>query len=294
MYTPRVPPADDDLSAVLSALDDPSFLAPFAPSLGSGAEARAPSSAGEEVTRDGWTAIDAFVSADEARALVASIEGLAAKGVPPLFVYAFDATWALGVRAAELFSRALGAAYGVLPDAWAFVVPPGPEHAGWAPHRGSYELARDRSAPDSINVWVALSDVTLDHSCMFVVPFADDPAYPDDLASHAASASGGKALPARAGTALAWNANLLHWGGPSSARATTPRISITFTLVKDATRDPAQLVSAPHAKKLDVLAQQILVYAKSEKSFPDLWKRWATTRSTMAGLAKSLKESRGT
>jgi ectoine hydroxylase-related dioxygenase (phytanoyl-CoA dioxygenase family) len=222
----------------------------------------------------------AALAADDARRLAMVIEALVQEGVPPLFVYAFDATWALGSRLAHAIEAALGNRYVLLADAWAFRVEPGPDNAGWAPHRGSYVLSRERAAPDHLNVWVALTDATVDNACMHVVPLDEDPAYPDDLRSHAAAVHA-RPLPIPAGAALIWDANVLHSGGRSSARALGPRISVTFTLRRaDLAVTPKAtptLASPPpdHRPRLDLLATQIAVYGDLDRTLPDVVRRWA-------------------
>lgn len=294
-------PAALDLRGLLVALDDPAFLADAAPRTTATPGPRAPeepaaSTAARDLAAGGYVRIEHALDPGDATALVTSIEALRAKGLPPLFVYAFDETWRIGERFATFFTRALGAEYVLLPDAWAFWIAPAPDRAGWPPHRGSYDLASDRGAPDLLNVWVALTDATIDNSCMHVVPLEDDAAYPSDLRSHDASATKGRALPIPSATALAWNANVLHWGGPSSASARAPRVSITFTLARRGAQGDAGLgpvVGIAHDARLDVLARQILVYATSEHDFPDLVRQWAQARVGLSMVAKQRRDPSG-
>lgn len=281
---------DPDLAALMAKLDDvASFSTAALSSIRVEHGAVAPSTL-HDVARDGWLSLASAVDVAERSAISAAIDALAHEGLPPLFVYAYPAVWAIGARIAERISDALGARYDLIEDAWAFRVPVGPAHAGWPPHRGSYELSADRAAPDTLNVWIAISDATIDSSCMHVVPLDRDPAYPSDLRSHAAAATEGVALPVAAGTALAWNANVLHWGGPSSARAKEPRTSITFTLRRhDAARTPPRIES--HAERLDVIADQVLVYGELERTLSEAVRRWAELRVEMRNLVRSRADS---
>lgn len=278
-------PDDAALSALMTRLDDAAYFA----RLGSGLEAKVgtdevslPVSGGSSLERDGWLAVVGFSRPDELAAIDSAIDALAREGLPPLFVYAYPALWSIGDRVAQAMSRALDAEYGVMDDAWAFRVPVGPGHAGWAAHRGVYELAKDRRAPDVLNVWIAVTDATVDNSCMFVVPLDRDPGYPNDLRSHAGTTEG-IAIPALAGTALVWNANVLHWGGPSTERAKAPRTSITFTLRRDA--PPPQV--GDHVARLDVIADQILTYGQLEPTLAPRLRRWAELRIGMRNLVRA-------
>lgn len=284
---------DADLAAFMTKLDDTSFLAALAPELGAqpaGSVTREPSEDGRALAREGWLSASRVLSDVETNAIASAIDALSRETLPPLFVYAYPAVWAIGARIAEAISRVLSARYDFIEDAWAFRVPVGPAHAGWPPHRGSYELARDRSAPDSLNVWIAISDATVDNSCMHVVPLDRDPAYPNDLRSHAAAATEGVALPVAAGTALVWNANVLHWGGPSTERAKEPRTSITFTLRRhDDARTSAKIGS--HAERLDVIADQILTYGELERTLSPRIRRWAELRVGLRKLVGARSDS---
>ena len=129
-------------------------------------------------------------------------------------------------------------------------------------HRGfgsSFGLPhRDYSAADSLHrdgeeedhpailtVWIPLNDATLDNGCMYVVPreFDTDFARTDNHA-HMNPATevrrglsskiqfplhGVRALPAPAGSLLAWYGNTIHWGSTCSRYAKEPRKSIALT-----------------------------------------------------------------
>ncbi|MBX3190010.1 MAG: phytanoyl-CoA dioxygenase family protein [Labilithrix sp.] len=269
--------AEAELASLMKTLDDAAFFARMAPAP-SDAPAEVPSPGSPDLDRlanEGWLALAGALDPGEQRQLGLCIDALDDAGLPPLFVYAFDATWRIGARLAAALSRATGAPYVLVPDAWAFRVPPGPEHGGWAPHRGTYELSVDRRAPDVLNVWIAVTDATIDNSCMFVVPLDRDPAYPGDLGSHLAARDGGVALPAPAGTALVWNANVLHWGGPSTRLARAPRVSITFTLARGTDRGVVDVARLDHRARLDLVADQIQAYGDRDPTLGAALRRWA-------------------
>ena len=100
--------------------------------------------------------------------------------------------------------------------------------------------------PAILNVWIPLNDATLDNGCMYVVPreFDTDFARTDNHHAHMNPATevqrgksskiqfplhGVRALPAPAGSLIAWYGNTIHWGSSCSRYAKVPRKSIALT-----------------------------------------------------------------
>jgi hypothetical protein len=100
--------------------------------------------------------------------------------------------------------------------------------------------------PAILNVWIPLNDATLDNGCMYVVPreFDTDFARTDNHHAHMNPATevqcglsskihfplhGVRALPAPAGSLIAWYGNTIHWGSTCSRYAKAPRKSIALT-----------------------------------------------------------------
>lgn len=221
-----------------------------------------------ELASRGFAVLD-VLAPEAAAACAAAIERLVAAGAPPTALYALEEPWAVGEGIRAAASAALGGPYELVSDFWAFHVRPG--QRGWPAHRGVYDRL-DRTAPEWINVWLALSDVEADRAAMHLVPLDDDPAYlRGDL--DAVTEAGGAPVPLRRGQALAWNANLLHWGGPCAATAAGPRISMTFTLRRGG---PALAPASPWAR-LDRLAEQIRVYGDTDPCITPEHRAWAET-----------------
>ena len=184
---------------------------------------------GTWLAREGFAALHQAASVELCGRMVDGIERLVVAGLPAMFLYLFDEPWALGLRIATGVSAMLGRSYELLDDAWAWRIEPS-TGKGWPPHRGISEPILEREVPELLNVWVALSDAGVERSCMHFVPLDDDPSYPKDLADLRAPLEVVRAAPLMAGSALVWNANILHWGGPCSARAAGPRVSCAFSL----------------------------------------------------------------
>jgi len=157
--------------------------------------------------------------------------------------------------------------------------------AGWPPHR---DRMSDKSAqvgfrpdgsPRYVTFWMALTDATLETSCLMAVPRMHDPGYrggdacsspldtvfrSPDRYQHI------RPLPVDAGGLVAFSHRLLHWGSAAQPGAPAPRISIAF-----ATADP--LFEKPYLpqdalpvpsleQRLGLIAAQTLIYSENEQT----------------------------
>jgi ectoine hydroxylase-related dioxygenase (phytanoyl-CoA dioxygenase family) len=136
-----------------------------------------------------------------------------------------------------LFEPLLGPGYIMITQGVAAVhVPPGADgRALWstsAPHRDrmgpdARTLAHD--VPSILTLWLPLTDVTTEHSCIYVVPAAADPGfYSPEMTVGKFRLQDIRALPAAAGAVLSWSSHLIHWGSRSSSFVTTPRMAVTM------------------------------------------------------------------
>ena len=226
-------------------------------------------------------------------ALVRAVENLGHRGLPASFVYAFDETWAIGDRTCQRISTLMEREYVLVEDVWAWSIAPGTGR-GWPAHRGIAHERLDREAPEVINVWVALTDVTPERACMHAIPLDDDPSYPHTLEVTTAPLTAVRALPATAGDALFWNANVLHWGGRCAARSPGPRVSCSFTLCRAdaASRFPELTLLAPLATfdlpaRMDAVARMVLLYGDEDRGdVRGVVREWATlTRALVSRFA---------
>jgi len=104
-------------------------------------------------------------------------------------------------------------------------------------------------SPAVLNVWIPLNDATTENGCMYVVPreFDADFARTDGHHAHMNPATevqrgvsskihfplhGVRALPAPAGSLIAWYGNTIHWGSSCSKYAEDPRKSIALTFIR--------------------------------------------------------------
>jgi hypothetical protein len=234
---------------------------------------------------EGFFSLEGLLDGGEAGAMAGVIRRLHAQGIPPLFAYVFDAFWQVPARFAQALERVLGEPFDLLPDVWAWHVEPGA--SGWPAHRGVYEhLRSERGAPGFLNVWIALTLADRDHAGMWVVPLPRDRAYPSAMQDHGAAEREGVPLAAPPGTLLAWDANVLHWGGASLASAKEPRVSFSYTLRAAWLRDrrasePVLPLAGPRTlrERLDLLAEMIDTYG--HHGVPEGVRLWARAVNTL-------------
>lgn len=229
------------------------------------------------------------VSRPDCSLLCAAVDAVVANGLPGVFVYLFDETWSVGETVRGAMSRLFAEEYVLAADAWAWSLPPGGR--GWPAHRGISTMLLDRERPEVLNVWVALSDVSLDRACMSFVALEDDPGYPSSLASVDVPLHGVMPLPVPASTVLAWNANVLHWGGACATTAAGPRTSCSFTLVR---RDAVERTATPvldlgaldAARRLDLVAEQIVTYGEGQPDVNSDVLSWARAVAAFGRVAR--------
>ncbi len=285
----QVSGAGEEARQVFETVEDAGYFRTLVPELAVAAQTRfdathregGPATAGAAGVK-GYLARPGVVSTERARAMVRAVHALHAAGLPTVFAYVYDAFWEPLAEVRLLAEAELGPC-DVLADVWAFRVEP--SSRGWTAHRGLSEFEGDRVM---LNVWLALTHATVDTSCMFIVPLDRDPAYPGELSSIRVPEGEAVALEALPGTALAWDANALHWGGEMSALATEPRVSATYTLRRSDRRRAdlpvLDLGALDFRRRLDLIAGELTKYAEMTKVAPAMleWARLTLLTREMA------------
>jgi hypothetical protein len=227
---------------------------------------------------EGYLRLDHLLDPALAASLARAAAALRAHDVHPTFLYVYDEAWQVVDALLPRLAPQLGSSVEPLADVWAWSIDPRTDRGGWPLHRGWYEDVRDAGGvPGLVNVWVSLSDASERNACMHVVPLPRDRHYPASMRDLSGLADLGMALPTTAGTALAWNANVAHWGGTCDPTFTEPRISMSFTL-----RLPSHAAILPplpsplaFANRLDLIADQIETYGEKELAPDRVERRWA-------------------
>jgi hypothetical protein len=188
----------------------------------------------ERLRYEGYVNVPDVVPEEERTRLRECIATLHAQKIPLAFAFVYDELWQAFQGVSAFIERALGKGYQALPDFWVWHVPATEQATGWGPHRDRVQPTLDRdNAPHSLTVWLPFSDATPLNGCIYVLPAHLDERFkrrvwdghdnnvvkdPQDV----------RALPAPAGSLLAWNQAVLHWGGRASRLAEAPRASAAF------------------------------------------------------------------
>jgi hypothetical protein len=193
----------------------------------------------QQVREEGYFQVGPVVPREETKLITDVVRSVVGHGFPAPFVLVYDQVWQMLSRLENLLLPVLGAFYYMTLDVWIYYVrgvkedrAEAKEDSGWSPHRDGkpvIDTLRGDGRPQLLNVWIPLTDTTVEHSCIYVLPTHLDPNYPDNLQEYSVprkSLQDIRALPAEAGAVLGWNEYTLHWGSRSSRWADAPRISL--------------------------------------------------------------------
>jgi hypothetical protein len=201
-----------------------------------------------------------------------AVSAMFQRGIPLPFAFVYDEPWLAFQSLSTFLSAALGDDYRALPDFWVWHVNPSDNAVGWGAHRDrptQMTLDADNS-PNTLTVWLPLTDATTLNSCMYVLPAHLDARFPQrnwnaqdvPLIQNLQDI---RALPATAGSALAWNQAILHWGSRASDLGEGPRISAAFEFQRgdrvpfsSPLLDPGRQPS--FTERLALIGRQILQY----------------------------------
>ena len=220
---------------------------------------------------EGYFQIDALLSEVEVYQMATTVEKVLRAGLPAPFAFVYDEFWLVFCQLSRILSAILGEDYQQLPAFWAWYIEASNTEKGWKPHRDNLTgTPLPDGMPKCVTIWIPLSDAIPLNGCMYIVPATLDPNYnhkvqKGEKSSAQISYQDIRALPAKIGSVLCWNHEVLHWGGRSSERAPHPRISIAFEFQKADVEpyktpllDPYNLPS--FNQRLGLIGKQILQY----------------------------------
>jgi len=179
-----------------------------------------------------------LISAEKTANMRKAVENIKAAGWHEAWCYVYDEFWEATRTPSliKLLSGSLGANFKALPHVVVHYVHP-ETGAGWSPHIDFSDRV------DRFTVWFAISDATLQNGCMYIVDSSRiDQALIDkwtkmqDFTSKETGKilQATKALPVDAGSILAWEGDVIHWGAYSSPNV-YPRISLSVVYVREGT-----------------------------------------------------------
>lgn len=230
---------------------------------------------------EGYVQVPDVLSTAVVEPLRDCIELLHRSGIPLPFAFVYDEFWLAYQQVSQFVSAALGDDYRALPDFWAWYVPATDQGAGWGPHRDRVQptLGHDNS-PHSLTVWLPFTDAVPLNGCMYVLPAHLDERFRTRVFdgpgnNHVPDPQAIRALPATAGSFLAWNQALLHWGSRASRLAAGPRISAAFEFQRTDVPafntpllDPYRMPT--FTERLGLIGKQVLQYRHMYPLGPDV------------------------
>jgi len=230
-----------------------------------------------QIREDGYLHSGPGVSAVDCQALSTAMQRIVEARYHPMFLAVYDEYWRVLQGIAPLLTPILGKHYRILGDFWIWCISDQTASAGWRPHRDHQFrqriTLRDDRTPMIVTVWIPFTDATPLNGCMYLLPLPRDPNFPErPNAFDAGSLQDVRALPAQAGSVLAWNQYVMHWGSAASKWADGPRMS-TGIYVQAAdvplfTDKPVDFDQAlPFEKRLALIASNMLLYQR-EHRFP--------------------------
>lgn len=197
----------------------------------------------QQVIEEGHFCTKPLIPENEAKIIAEAVEKIVSMGLPAAFIYLYDETWQIFKRLSKVMEPVLGKDYKItIAGMWAWHIAKDGE--GFPHHRDMFaKNFLEDGRPEHLTVWIPFTDVTTLSSCMHVLPTNLDPHFPDDLHTiEIKNYSHIRALPAKAGSILAWNANIVHWGSKASKWSEKPRISIAMDFSRaDADMDAESL-----------------------------------------------------
>jgi hypothetical protein len=182
-----------------------------------------------DMIEEGYFTTPSLLDSDECRRLADAVEILWTEQWPTVFAMVYDEFWHVYQRASVILQHILGPGYKQLANYWVYYVNNENGSSGWAPHRdrAMVHTIRPDGTPNSVTIWIALTESSPLNGCMYVLPASFDPNYPQNPGTfEVPNVQDIRALPAPAGAILSWNESLIHWGGRSSDKGINPRISV--------------------------------------------------------------------
>jgi hypothetical protein len=196
--------------------------------------------------KDSYFYLPPLLDKSETDAIRDAILSLIKEGLPPVFVYIYDQPWALFDQLRPIMHLFLGAKFSLLPNFWAWHIPPVKGSSGWSAHTDCSATTRFESTDGgttfmSMSLWVPLTDATMKNGCMAT----------------------------KSGSVLGWSQDLYHWSRHVTSNSTTPRVSLSLEFQNPAfspLRDPLLDIAQPPTfkERLALILSQFEKYKDME------------------------------
>ena len=183
---------------------------------------------------DSYLHLPNLIDKSETDAIRDGIFSLTNNGLPPVFIYIYDQPWALFHKLNQIIQYFLGDKFALLPNFWAWHIPPVKGESGWPAHidcnaKTRFEDNNCGTTLMSMSLWVPLTDATMENGCMVVLPRSREILYNPPITDPIQIKSNDAVdLPASSGSVLGWSQDLYHWSRHVSSDAITPRVSLSL------------------------------------------------------------------
>lgn len=200
----------------------------------------------EQVCSEGYLQTPPAISSGICQALSLGVKHIIEAGLHPIYISLYDEYWQVLRNLSAVMDPVLGRDYLALGDFWCWCISPETTPSGWGAHR-DYQFkdnaTREDGRPMLVTAWLPFTDTDPMNGCMYLIPQNRDPFIPKQLEKTGfRNPQDIRALPAQAGSILAWNQYVQHWGAHSTKWAKTPRIATGVYLQS---RDVAPYVGKP-------------------------------------------------
>jgi hypothetical protein len=221
--------------------------------------------------REGYVQVPGALPETTVAPIRYAVSTLFQRGIPLAFAFVYDELWLAFQGLSSFLTSVLGEDYRALPDFWVWHVNPNENALGWGPHRDRVIPTLDPdNSPHTLTVWLPFTDATPLNGCMYMLPAHLDDRFRQrrwdgENNTVVYNLQDIRALPATAGSLLAWNQAVLHWGGRGSRLGAGPRISAAFEFQRadrppfnNPLLDPARVPT--FQERLGLIGKQVLQY----------------------------------
>ena len=225
--------------------------------------------------QDGYFNLPPLLDKSKISAILEGILSLTEEGIPPVFIYIYDQPWALFDQLRPIIQLFLGDKFSLLPNFWAWYIPPIKGSTGWPIHTDCNAKTRFESKDGgttlmSMSLWVPLTDATIENGCIAVLPKSREILYDQTITDTSQIRSkDAVTLPANSGSVLGWSQDLYHWSRHATSNKITPRVSLSlefqnpaFAPLLEPLLDIAQ--PPPFEERLSIILSQFEKYKDME------------------------------
>jgi hypothetical protein len=157
------------------------------------------------IDKDSYFQLSSLFATSEIDAIRNGVFALIDNGLPPVFIYIYYQPWALFDKLHPVIQLFLGNTFSLLPNLWAWYIPPTKGALGWPAHTDCSAVMRFESIDGgttlmSMSLWIPLTNATLENGCMAVLPRSREVLYdPTITDSTQIRSDDAVSLPAKAG-----------------------------------------------------------------------------------------------